>query len=119
MKEMTIATRAMKVNKDATITVQTPETLEEAVQVYGGPAVLTNAIRNWIVTVQAGVRRGLEKGKTETELKEIFKDAKMGAVTLIGRGIVDPIQAALAKSATMTPTELQEFIKKLQAQAKK
>jgi len=117
MKEMSISTAAPKINKEATITVQVPETIEEAVQVYGGEAVRSNAIRNWVVTLQAGVRRGLTKGKSEGELKEIFKNAKMGVVTMVGGGIVDPLQAALAKSATMTPGELQAFIKQLQAQA--
>jgi hypothetical protein len=36
---------------------------------------------------------------------------------MVGGGIVDPLQAALAKSATMTPEELQAFIKQLQSQA--
>jgi len=117
MKEMSISTTAPKINKEAIITVQVPETIEEAVQVYGGEAVRSNAIRNWVVTLQAGVRRGLTKGKSEGELKEIFKNAKMGVVTMVGGGIVDPLQAALAKSATMTPGELQAFIKQLQAQA--
>lgn len=119
MKEMTISTKAPKVNKEATVTVSVPETAEEAIQMYGGEAVKSNALRNWVVTLQAGVRRGLEKGKSEAELKEVFKSAKMGAVTMVGGGIVDPLQAALAKSATMTPEELQAFIKQLQAQAKK
>jgi len=117
MKEMSINTKAPKVNKEATITISVPETGEEALQMFGGEAVKSNAIRNWIVTIQAGVRRGLEKGKSEDELKTVFKSAKMGAVTMVGGGIVDPLQAALAKSATMTPEELQAFIKQLQSQA--
>lgn len=117
MKEMSISTKAPKVNKEATVTVSVPETAEEAIQMYGGEAVKSNALRNWVVTLQAGVRRGLEKGKSEAELKEVFKSAKMGAVTMVGGGIVDPLQAALAKSATMTPEELQAFIKQLQTQA--
>ena len=118
MKEMTISTKAPKVNKEATVTVTIPETAEESIQMFGSEAVNSNSLRNWVVTIQAGVRRGLEKGKSEAELKEIFKSAKMGAVTMIGGGIIDPLQAALAKSATMTPEELQAFIKKLQIQAR-
>ena len=117
MKEMSVNAKAPKVNKDATVVVSIPETAEEAVQMYGGESVFSNAIRNWVVTLQAGIRRGLEKGKSEAELKEVFKLAKMGAVTMVGGGIVDPLQAALAKSATMTPEELQAFIKQLQGQA--
>lgn len=117
MKEMSVNAKAPKVNKDATVMVSIPETAEEAIQMYGGESVLSNAIRNWVVTLQAGIRRGLEKGKSETELKEVFKSAKMGAVTMVGGGIVDPLQAALAKSATMTTEELQAFIKQLQGQA--
>lgn len=117
MKEMSISTKAPKVNKEATVTIMVPETGEEALQMFGGEAVKSNAVRNWIVTIQAGVRRGLEKGKSETELQTVFKSAKMGAVTMVGGGIVDPLQAALAKSATMTPEELQAFIKQLQTQA--
>ena len=118
MKEMTISTKAPKANKEATVTVTIPETAEESIQMFGSEAVNSNSLRNWVVTIQAGVRRGLEKGKSEAELKEVFKSAKMGTVTMVGGGIIDPLQAALAKSATMTPEELQVFIKKLQIQAK-
>ena len=118
MKEMTISTKAPKVNKEAIVTVTIPETAEESIQMFGSEAVNSNSLRNWVVTIQAGVRRGLEKGKSEAELKEVFKSAKMGTVTMIGGRITDPLQAALAKSATMTPEELQVFIRKLQIQAK-
>lgn len=117
MKELTISTKAPKVNKEGTIVVMAPETAAEGIQAYGDEAVRSNAIRNWVVTLQAGHRRAMEKGLSDDEIKAKFKDAKMGVAVLVGGGIVDPLQAALAKAQTMTPEELAIFIKQLQGQA--
>jgi hypothetical protein len=117
MKELALSTKAPKVNKECTITVMRPETATEAIQVCGDEAVVSNAIRNWIVTLQAGIRRALEKGLSQDEIQAKFKDAKMGVAVLVGGGIVDPVQAALAKAATMTPEELAMFIKQLKQSA--
>jgi hypothetical protein len=117
MKDLVITTKAPKVNKEATVTLQQPETAAEAIQVFGDEVVRSNAVRNWVVTAQATVRRGLEKGLSEAELQAKMKDAKMGLATLIGGGIVDPLQAALAKAATMNAEELAAYIKQLKQAA--
>ena len=46
------------------VTVQYPETVAEALQVYGEEAILSNAFANWKVVLQANIRNGLKRGET-------------------------------------------------------
>lgn len=98
-------------DQSATIAVNYAETLDEAKQMFGEEAVLSNAFANWRVTLQAGIRRGLESGKTPDQIAEEFAGAKMGVAT--GGARVDPIQASLAKFKTMNPEEQKAYLQQL------
>ena len=99
------------------ITVQTGETLEEMIQMFGADAVKSNAESNWIVTLQAAVRGGLKRGETQEQIQARLGNAKMG-VKVTGAKI-DPVQAYLAQFAAATPEAQKKMLAELQARATK
>ena len=101
--------------KEVSVFVQAPETIEEAIQVFGGPNVLSNALANWTVTIQSAVRRYIRAGKSVEEIQGLLTGAKMGAAL---ERVSDPKAAMLNKFAAMSPEEKAAFIKELQQKAK-
>ena len=90
-------------------------TAEESVEMFGGDAVNSNAWANYKITARAAVVRMMLMEKTDEEIQETMKDAKMGVAVSGGR--VDPIQASLAKFKTMNREEQAEYLEKLRAAA--
>ena len=119
MKKMQVTARVPAKDdapeKVATIEVDAPETAEEAVQMFGGEAVNSNAIANWRVTLQATARAGLKRGEDQAALQARLGNAKMGVA--VTKGAVDPEAAFLAKYQAATPAERKAMMKKLQAMA--
>ena len=91
--------------------------LAEAVQMFGAKALLTNAFANWRVTLQGGIRAGLEKGETPTQIQARLGTAKMGIATQGAK--VDVEQAFMAKYASSTPEQRKKMLSELEALAKK
>lgn len=118
MKKMTVTAKDGKAEgaPSATISVDIPETLDEAKAMFGDAAILSNAISNWTVTLQAAVRRAIKAGKKADEIAASLAGAKMGVA--IERSSVDPKTAVLAQFAAMTPEEQAAYIKQLQEKAK-
>ena len=114
MKQLSVQARAPKIDKEATISVNYAETVEEAVQMFGEEALLTNAFANWRVTLQAGIRSALASGLEQDAIQKKFADAKMGvAVT----GAVDPQAAFIAKFKSAPPEEQAKMLALLKASA--
>jgi hypothetical protein len=101
----------------ATITVNSPETVEEAVQMFGGPAVLSNALAHWEVVLQANIRGGLRKGEAPASIAARLAGAKMGVASTGTK--VDTQQAYLAMFQSATPEKQAEMLKELKERAKK
>jgi hypothetical protein len=97
------------------ITVKVPETAEEAIKMYGGDAVLSNAISNWTVVLQGNIRGGLRRGEDAKALQARLGGAKMGVAA--AKAQADPKQAWLAQYAAATPEERKKMKKELLAQA--
>lgn len=115
MKSQEVSAKSPKLERESLCYVEVPETVEEAIEVFGSDAVNSNAISNWVVTLQAAVRRMHTAGKTEEEIQTAMASAKMGVATSGGR--IDPIQASLAKFKTMNEEEQQEYLNKLREAA--
>jgi len=96
----------------ATIYVDAPETMEEAVKSFGNEAVLSNAISNWKVTIQAGIRRMLTTGNDQDTIQKAYKGAKMGVA--LAR-VTDPRAAIIAKWSVMSKEEKAELLADLKA----
>jgi hypothetical protein len=118
MKETVVTAKNGKEegSPSASVTIQVPETLDEARQMYGDAAILSNAMANGIITLQAGIRRELKAGKTQAEIAAKLSGWKLGVA--VERSAVDPKAAFLARFAAMTPEEQAAEIKKLQEVAK-
>lgn len=91
------------------------ESLDEAVQMFGEEAILSNAWANWRVTLQAAGRRLLAAGKSPEEIQAQLENAKMGVA--LEKTTVDPVTAALMKFKTMNEEEQSAFLEKLKAAA--
>ena len=110
-----VSAKSPKLDRETVIMVNYGESVEESTEMFGGDAVNSNALANWIVTLQAGIRRAHSAGKTDDEIQELLGSSKMGVATSGGR--VDPIQASLAKFKTMNEDERTAFLEKLKMAA--
>lgn len=110
-----VSAKSPKLERETVIMVNYGENVAESVEMFGDDAVNSNALANWIVTLQAGIRRAHSAGKTDDEIQELLGNAKMGVAVSGGR--VDPIQASLAKFKTMNAGEQADYLDKLRAAA--
>uniref|UniRef100_A0A6M3KY89 Uncharacterized protein n=2 Tax=viral metagenome TaxID=1070528 RepID=A0A6M3KY89_9ZZZZ len=99
----------------AVVTITDGETAAEQVKLFGDEAVKSNASSNWDVTIQAAIRRGLNTGKTQAQIQEELKDAKMGVKMSGGR--VDTLNAFLAGFASATPEDQAKMVADLKKKA--
>ena len=106
-----VTAKAPKVGSEATVVVQYAETLEEAKEMFGEEAVLSNAFANWRVTLQANIRSKLTSGKTPEQVAEELATAKMGVAATGGK--VDTTAAFMAKFKAADENEKAELIKML------
>jgi hypothetical protein len=99
------------------IELETGSTAAELVALYGDAAVKSNAISNWIVTLQSNMRSGMKKGESQEALQARLASAKMGVAT---QGVkIDPEQAYIAAFKSATPEKQKEMLAKLREQAGK
>ena len=99
----------------ATIVVEYPETLEEAEEIYGQEAILSNAFANWKVTLQSNIRTSLKSGLNPAQVQDKLGTAKMGVAQVGGK--VDVQAAFIAKLKMATPEEQENMIKALKEAA--
>lgn len=99
----------------ASIVIKVAADADEAIAMYGKEAVYSNAMSNWVVTIQAAIRRLLKTGVKAEDIQAKLANVKMGVA--LDR-VADPKAAMLSKFAQMSPEEKAAFIKELQAKAK-
>lgn len=99
----------------ASVIVKYAETVEEAVQMFGEEAILSNAFANWRVTLQGNIRSKLKAGMPADEIASLLADAKMGVAAVGGK--VDAQTAFIAKFKTATPEKQAEMLEMLRAAA--
>ena len=97
------------------LTVKAPENLKEAQEMFGGDAVLSNAISNWVVTLQGTIRSALRRGEDAKAIQARLGGSKMGVAAT--KAAVDPKQAWLAQYASATPEERKKMKQDLLKQA--
>ena len=88
-----------------------PETIEEAIQMFGGEAVLTNAISNFTVTMQSRIRSMIKAGKTPDEMQAALGSLAMGVQ--MPRSAADPLATLKAKLPSMTEEQKKALIAEL------
>ena len=117
MKQLQVDANVPKQNLSASIIVEEPETIEEAVKVFGGESVLSNAVANWVITLQSNIRNGLKRGEDQATIQNRLSGAKMGVAAKGAR--IDPIQAYLLKFQSATPEAQKAMLAELQSRAAK
>ncbi len=115
----TITTKAGKDNDSATMAIDftAPETLAEAVELYGEEVVFSNALANIVIGVQGVIRRhmkGNEKtpAKDQAEIQAIISAYKPGVST---RTVKDPTEKILAGFQSQSPDKQKDIIAQLKA----
>ena len=98
--------------QSATIVVKASESAAEAIKMYGDETVNSNALSNWVVTLQGNIRSGLRRGEKPDQIAARLAAAKMGVVATGAK--VDPKQAILAEYAAATPERKAEIKRELQ-----
>lgn len=96
---------------ECTATVQYAETVKEATEAYGEEALLSNALANWRVTIQANIRAALKRGEAPAEIQNRLAGAKMGVAQVGGQ--IDAEAAFKAKFVAATPEERKKMIAQL------
>jgi len=121
MKDFTVEAKVPakddKPEMNGALTVQAPDNIEEAVQMFGGEAVLSNAISNWKVTLQSALRSALKRGEDQGAIQARLGVAKMGVA--VAKSSVDPKQAFLAQFAAADPKARKAMLAELQEAAEK
>lgn len=119
MKDLQITAKVSakddKPEMTGSVVVKAPENIEEAVQMYGGEAVLSNAISNWIVTLQGNIRGGLKRGETPETMQARLASAKMGVAAT--KAAMDPKAAWLAAYQTADPKTKKKMLSELREAA--
>ena len=93
------------------VSMKFPESVKEAVEVYGEAAVLSNALANFTITLQSAIRRYKRAGKSNEEIQSLVSAAKMGQAL---ERVSDPKAAMTTKFKNMSEEERRAFIKELQ-----
>lgn len=113
MKDL-IVTAKLKNSDPVQVTVQCPETLEEAIKVYGEEAILSNAIANWKITLQGNIRSGIKKNESPEVMQTRLGDSKMGVAAQ--KTTVDAEMAFMMKYRAASPEERKAMIQRLKAE---
>ena len=99
----------------ASVNLNGPETIEEAIQMYGGEAVLTNAMANFSVTMQGRIRADVKAGMDQAAIQAKHENDKMGVS--LPKDQVDPVAAIKTKWASMTKEDRNALLAQLKASA--
>ena len=116
-KELVITAKAPKAGKEGTLKIMAPETLDEAIQMYGAEAILTNAMANFVIKLQGNIRSAVEKGEEASAMQTRLGGSKMG-VAVSKAPSMPSKNAALAYFATLTPEQKAEYVRELREAAK-
>lgn len=93
------------------VEVNYAETLDEAKQMFGEEAILSNAFANWRVTLQANIRGALKRGEAPAEIQARLGAAKMGTAVMGGK--MDAEAAFKAKFLAANPEERKRLLAQL------
>ena len=113
MKDLVVAAK-LKDSDSYQVTVQCPETLGEAIKVFGEEAILSNAVANWKIVIQGNIRTGIRKGESLEAMQARLGDSKMGVAAQ--KTTVDAEAAFMLKYKTASPEERKAMIQRLKAE---
>ena len=99
----------------AIVSIDYGESATESTKMFGEESMNSNALANFKVTVQSGIRTALKAGLDQVAIQAKFAAAKMGVAT--SGGGVDSIQVYMATFASATPQQQAEMIADLKKRA--
>lgn len=100
------------IERQATIPYDFGDSLADATAKFGEKAVFDDFVASAKITLQAGMRRLLEAGKSEAEIASALATWKPGVKM---ERMVDPVVSLMSKFGTMSEEEQLALIEKLKA----
>jgi len=101
-------------DREATISVDFGDSLQEAVEMFGEDVVFSNFKASAKITAQAAMRRYIESGLNADQIAEKMDTWKPGVAL---ERVIDPIKALMGKWAKMSPEEKKELLTALKEAA--
>lgn len=112
-----VATKAPKVERTCTIEFDFGADLKEMASLFGENVVYSSAKGQIVVGVQSAVRRLLEGGISEKEIRKRMLDYKPGVVSRLGAVVTT--EAAVAHFEGLTPEAQTSMLDMLQSKQQK
>lgn len=109
---MKVSAKTKEKPTPVTIEVAIPDGTDALVKAYGTEVVGTAAKGAIVISLQAFMRRMIEKGKTAAEIQEAAKTWKPDVRSVVKQSAFEKATASLDK---LSPQERAELLKKLQA----
>jgi hypothetical protein len=100
------------IERQACVQYDFGDNLQDAVAKFGEKAVYDDFVASAKITLQAGMRRLLEAGKSEAEIASALATWKPGVKM---ERMVDPVAALMNKFGTMSEEEQLALIEKLKS----
>ena len=107
---MQVTAKCPKISKEATIEYSFGENVQDAISMFGEDVVFNGFKADAVVTLQAAIRRYLEKGQDPSILSNEWKPGQKAPSIA-----ADPKAAALAAFAKMTAEDKQALIEQIRA----
>jgi antitoxin component of MazEF toxin-antitoxin module len=108
---MKIKAKTSKHPTPVEVEVNIPATLAEKVKLFGEDVVNASCEDSLIITVQALIRRMIEKGKVVAEIQAAVKEWKPDVRTLVRQSAFEKASSSLEK---LSPEERKALLAKLQ-----
>lgn len=102
-------------SKSATIDLNAPENLEQALSMYGEDVVFNTILTQLKIRVQSAMRTGIANGETPEAMQERLGNYRLG--TAVSKAKTDPKAAYIAQFQSATPEERKQMLKELKAMA--
>ena len=112
---MKVAAKTKEKPTPVTVEVNIPDKLEDQRKAYGDEVVAAASKGAIVISLQAFMRRMIEKGKTPAEIQAEATKWKPDTRTIVKQSAFEKATSALDK---LSPTERADLLKKLQGMGK-
>lgn len=109
---MQISAECPELQKELTVEVDIPETVNGLLEKYGEEVVYSAAKKSLVISAQAIIRSMIRSGKSDEEIAEYMKSWKPG-VQRTSKG--DAVASILSKFSKMSEAQQKAFVEKLLA----
>lgn len=108
-----------QIQKKATVPFNCPESIEEAVKMWGADVVLSNAIANVVISLQGNIRRRLTGSKDKAgQSADVVAKELATYIPKKASERMDPVERMAAQIGKMSPEKKAAILAMLREKAK-